>query len=86
MPSSFRSLALLIVSSGELDWPSVIRKTFFVEISRRPLEVKKNYLFISSNNIWKQQGITEYLNVVHEYLPLPFSFTFLYLPPTNLST
>lgn len=45
------------------------------------LEVKKNYLFISSNNIWKQLGIKEYLNVLHEYFPLPFSFTFLYLPP-----
>ena len=77
----FRVLALLIVRSREFDWPSVTRGTIFLEITRRPLEVKKNYLFISSNNIWKQLGIKEYLSLVHENFPLPFSFTFLYLSP-----
>ena len=85
MPLPFRALAFLIVRSRELDWPSVTRKTTFLEITRRPLKVKKNYLFISTNNIWKQLGMKEYLNVVHEYFPLPFSFTFLYHPPKNLS-
>ena len=55
----FRAFALLIVKTGEFDWPSVTRRTIFLEITRRPLEVKENYLFISTNNIWKQLEIKE---------------------------
>ena len=51
MPMSFRALALLIVRLRQFDWPSVTRTTVFLEKTRRPLEVKENYLFISSNNI-----------------------------------
>ena len=83
MPMSFRALALLIVRLGEFDWPSVTRSTIFLEITRRPLEVKNNYLFISTNNIWRQLGIIEYLNVAYEYFT---SSSFLYLPPQATPT
>ena len=54
-PMPFRALALGIVRWGNsFHWPSVKSKTTFLELSRRPLEVKKKQYLFSTDNIWKQ--------------------------------
>ena len=81
---AFRALALGIVRWGNsFHWPSVKRKTTFLELSRRPLEVKKKQ-YVFSPATFENNWTVSSESFVAPFPPLSFTF---FLPHTlNLTT